>query len=70
MNEIAWGCGLFACLATLLHLTSASLAIFRSRRTGEEPSLSGVATADLPRGYHALANLERRGLVIQSEGIQ
>jgi ceramide glucosyltransferase len=48
MNEIAWGCGLFACLATLLHLTSASLAIFRSRRAADEPSLSGVPAADLP----------------------
>jgi ceramide glucosyltransferase len=48
MNEIAWGCGLFACLATLLHLTSASLAIFRSRRAADEPSLAGVAAADLP----------------------
>ena len=48
MNEIAWGCGLFACLATLLHLTSASLAIYRSRRAADEPSLSGVAAADLP----------------------
>jgi ceramide glucosyltransferase len=48
MNEIVWGCGLFACLATLLHLTSASLAIFRSRRAADEPSLAGVAAADLP----------------------
>jgi ceramide glucosyltransferase len=48
MNEIAWACGLFACLATLLHLTSASLAIFRSRRTADEPSLAGVPAADLP----------------------
>ena len=48
MNEIAWGCGLFACLATLLHITSASLAIFRSRRAADEPSLSNVPAADLP----------------------
>jgi len=48
MNEIAWGCGLFACLATLLHLTSASLAIYRSRRAADEPSLAGVPAADLP----------------------
>ena len=48
MNEIAWGCGLFACLATLLHLTSASLAIFRSRRAAGEASLSNIPAAALP----------------------
>ena len=48
MNEIAWGCGLFACLATLLHLSSASLAIFRSRRAAGEASLSNIPAAALP----------------------
>ncbi len=48
MNEIAWGCGLFACLATLLHITSASLAIFRSRRAAGESPLSNIPAADLP----------------------
>jgi len=48
MNEIAWGCGLFACLATLLHFTSASLAIYRARRGAAEPSFSDIPPANLP----------------------
>ena len=48
MNEIAWGCGLFACLATLLHFASASLATYRSRRGADEPSVINAPPADLP----------------------
>ena len=48
MNEIAWGCGLFACLATLLHFASASLAIYRARRGAAEPSFSDMPPANLP----------------------
>jgi ceramide glucosyltransferase len=48
MNEIAWGCGLFACLATLLHFTSASLAIYRSRRGADDPSFSAIPPVNLP----------------------
>jgi ceramide glucosyltransferase len=48
MNEIAWGCGLFACLATLLHFTSVSLAIYRSRRGADDPSFSAVPPVNLP----------------------
>jgi ceramide glucosyltransferase len=39
MDEIAWGCLLFAGLATLLHVVSAALAAYRARRG---------RTADLP----------------------
>ena len=48
MNEIAWGCGLFACLATLLHFASASLAIYRARRGAAELSFSDIPPANLP----------------------
>ncbi len=48
MNEIAWGCGLFACLATLLHFASASLAAYRSRRGADDPSVSNAPPASLP----------------------
>ena len=48
MNEITWGCGLFACLATLLHFASASLAAYRARRGADNPSVSSASSASLP----------------------
>jgi len=48
MDEIAWGCVVFAGLATLLHLTSALLAIYRSRRSGNAPALIKAPPASLP----------------------
>jgi ceramide glucosyltransferase len=48
MDEIAWGCVLFVGLATLLHVTSALLAIYRSRRSADVPALAGVPVASLP----------------------
>ncbi|KAB2938566.1 MAG: ceramide glucosyltransferase [Hyphomicrobium sp.] len=48
MNEIAWGCVLFVCLATLLHFTSALLAVYRSRRGTDDPSFTTVNSANLP----------------------
>ena len=37
MNEIAWGCAMFAALATLLHFASALLACYRARRGRDDP---------------------------------
>jgi ceramide glucosyltransferase len=48
MNEIAWGCAAFVGLATLLHFTSALLAIYRSRRSADEPTLVRAPAASLP----------------------
>jgi ceramide glucosyltransferase len=48
MNEIAWACVVFVCLATLLHFISALLAIYRSRRRADDPSFAAVAPNELP----------------------
>lgn len=48
MDEIAWGCALFAGLATLLHFTSALLAIYRARRPDAPSSLASASAANLP----------------------
>lgn len=48
MDEIAWGCVIFVGLATLLHFTSALLAVYRSRRSKEEPAVANAPAASLP----------------------
>lgn len=48
MNEIAWGCALFVCLATLLHFSSALLAIYRARRGAKAAAFATVPPAGLP----------------------
>jgi ceramide glucosyltransferase len=48
MNEIAWGCVVFVGLATLLHFISTLLAIYRSRRSKDDPSLTKAPSASLP----------------------
>jgi ceramide glucosyltransferase len=48
MDEIAWGCVVFVGLATLLHFTSALLAIYRARRSRDEPSVTSAPASSLP----------------------
>ena len=48
MTGIAWGCVFFAGLATLLHLTSALLVIYRFRRSKAESPLADAAVGSLP----------------------
>lgn len=48
MDEIAWGCVVFVGLATLLHFSSALLALYRARRSHDEPALAGASAASLP----------------------
>jgi ceramide glucosyltransferase len=48
MNEIAWGCLLFAALATLLHFASALLAIYRARRGIDDNPIIFADLASLP----------------------
>lgn len=48
MNGIAWGCVSFVGLATLLHITSALLAIYRSRRSADVPTVVHASPASLP----------------------
>lgn len=48
MDEIAWGCVVFVGLATLLHFASALLAIYRARRSRDEPALASAPAASLP----------------------
>lgn len=48
MDEIAWGCVAFVALATLLHFSSAVLAVYRARRSREEPAVADAPVASLP----------------------
>jgi ceramide glucosyltransferase len=48
MDEIAWGCVVFVGLATLLHFTSALLAIYRARSSADAPALVDAPAASLP----------------------
>lgn len=48
MDEIAWACLLFVGIATLLHLTSAFLAVYRARRSSGEPALATAPASSLP----------------------
>lgn len=48
MDEIAWGCVVFVSLATLLHFTSALLAIYRARRSRDEVALTSAPASSLP----------------------
>ena len=48
MDEIAWGCVAFVALATLLHFSSAMLAVYRARRSREEPAVADAPVASLP----------------------
>jgi len=48
MNEIAWGCLLFVGLATLLHVLSAVLAVYRCRRAMPDPAIANAPASTLP----------------------
>jgi len=48
MNEIAWGCAVFAGLATLLHFVSALLAAYRARRGAAVPPFPDVPVSGMP----------------------
>lgn len=48
MNEIAWGCVFFVGLATVLHIASVLLAIYRARRSADVPAVVQASPASLP----------------------
>ena len=48
MNEIAWALAMFAGLATLLHVISALLLVYRTHRGSGHPSVTEADTPSLP----------------------
>ncbi len=48
MDEIAWGCVAFVGVATLLHFTSALLAIMRARRSRDDAAFAAAPASSLP----------------------